>query len=81
LRGSTGRIECVEDAEVRLERDGTVIRLTATDAFGDFKFEALPPDGTAYVVNVAHASRGAARLTASVSESVNLGMIELTLPP
>lgn len=42
-----GRRECLEGAEVVLERDGVVMAQAKTDAFGDFRLSGLVPGGNA----------------------------------
>jgi Fe-S-cluster-containing dehydrogenase component len=72
-----GIVDCVEGAPVRLLRDGAVIAKTQTDAFGDFSFDRLEPDGGCYTVEIA--ADGCAPLTveAIVEDSVSLGDIRL----
>ncbi len=44
--------DCAEGVAVSLRRDGTELASTTTDAFGDFKFDALPGQGERYVLRV-----------------------------
>ena len=44
--------ECAEGATVELHHKGVQAARTTTDAFGDFKFDALPVGGGAYEVQV-----------------------------
>ena len=71
-----GAAECVEGATVELRRPaGTLVATTATDAFGDFRFDALPPHSGGYeVAVVSHGQRHSveARLAA---DSIVLGEI------
>ena len=70
--------ECIEGATVELRRDGRTIAATTTDAFGDFKFDALPGDGGSYEVFIQHATHGSARRPATVARtSLYLGPIPL----
>lgn len=55
-----GVVECVEGAEVAIERGGKVVAQTRTDVFGDFKFDGLDPDGVAYTCRIRHAGLGSA---------------------
>lgn len=74
-----GRVECVEGAQVTLLRAGATAASASTDAFGDFKFDALPRQSGSYFVQVSHSMYGAAARPASVDmDSVVLDSIELT---
>jgi Fe-S-cluster-containing dehydrogenase component len=53
-----GRIECVAGAEAILLRGGSKVASAVTDAFGDFKFDALPPHSGSYLVRTSHPSHG-----------------------
>ena len=69
-----GRIDCIAGAEVTLRRDGAVVAARTTDAFGDFKFDRLAPDGGAYEVEVT--TGGASKKIDVVLEtSVSVGEI------
>ena len=78
----TGRageaIDCVAEAAVSLFHDGAVIARQATDAFGDFKFDRLPPGSGAYRVDIDHPRFGrASRAVTLLGESLALGDIAL----
>jgi len=73
-----GRLECVSEAEVTLEVDGRAPARARSDAFGDFRFDGLPPHSGACQITVAHPMFGSAQLRAVVAEtSLVLGEIEL----
>jgi len=72
-----GVVECVEGAEVAIERGGKVVAQTRTDVFGDFKFDGLDPDGVAYTCRIRHAGLGSAAATVEVRDSVYLGQLRL----
>jgi Fe-S-cluster-containing dehydrogenase component len=70
-----GREECVEGALVSLfagenEKKGEA----RTDAFGDFKFDDLPPGGGTYILHVVH-NNEVTKVTVDLGESVNVGTI------
>ena len=71
-----GVVECVEGAEVTLSQGGRALATTATDGFGDFRFDGLPRDGGPYRVEVTHAL-GHARRDCILGESVYLGELRL----
>jgi len=73
-----GRMECVGDAEVSLWRTDAKVGSTVTDAFGDFKFDALPPDSGAYLVRISHPAHGLTTGAAHLgSDSVVLDDLQL----
>lgn len=61
-----GRVECLDSAEVVLLRSGTQVASTCTDAFGDFKFDALPPNSGTYLVRISHPVHGQSERSAHV---------------
>lgn len=68
-----GRLECIGGAEVSLLRASSKVASAVTDAFGDFKFDALPPNSEAYLVHISHPTLG---LT---TRAANLGSGSLVL--
>ena len=71
-----GLVECVAGAKVFLYRADSLLAETATDAFGDFRFDRLPKDSGAYRVEIRHA-RGVAKRPCELGESSYLGEIRL----
>jgi hypothetical protein len=70
--------ECIEGAAVELRRGDAIIARSSTDAFGDFKFDALPAGSGAYHVFVRHENHGVAQRRVTIaSTSVYLGSIAL----
>ena len=74
-----GRRECVHGAGVTLLMEGRVLQETVTDAFGDFKFDALDTASGRYVVKVTHEGLGNASVEAAAGQTTVLGEIELRL--
>ena len=74
-----GRRECVQGAGVTLLMDGRVLQETVTDAFGDFKFDALDTASGRYVVKVTREGLGNASIEAAAGQTTVLGEIELRL--
>jgi Fe-S-cluster-containing dehydrogenase component len=73
---SSGVVDCVEGATVRLTRDGATVAETTTDNYGDFKFDRLDEGSGRYTVEVS--ARGRSRtVEAELGVSVNLGEIRL----
>jgi Fe-S-cluster-containing dehydrogenase component len=73
-----GRIECVEGAQVVLLRCGEPAGSALTDAFGDFKFDALAQHSGAYLLRISHPDHGEAVRSAGIdADSVVLDGIEL----
>jgi Fe-S-cluster-containing dehydrogenase component len=73
---ANGEVDCVEGAKVRLMRNGTTVAETATDNYGDFKFDRLDEDSGDYVVEIA-AAQGKKSVRATLGASINLGEIRL----
>ena len=74
-----GRMECVEDARVSLRRAGNAIEQRTTDAFGEFRFDALAQNSGEYEIHVEHPAHGRATRRVEVAEaSVSVGDMELT---
>jgi Fe-S-cluster-containing dehydrogenase component len=72
-----GAVDCVEGATVRLMRDGRAVAETASDNYGDFKFDKLDENSGAYTVEIEAAGRAKKTVEARLGESVNLGEIRL----
>jgi len=70
-------IDCVEGAKVRLLKNGTVVAETATDNYGDFKFDRLNEDSGDYVVEISRPGQASKSVTARLGASINLGEIRL----
>jgi len=71
-----GVVDCVEGANVRLIKDGAVVAETATDNYGDFKFDRLDENSRAYVVEIV-AERTKKSIKTQLGASVMLGEIRL----
>jgi Fe-S-cluster-containing dehydrogenase component len=72
-----GAVDCVEGATVRLVKDGRAVAGTASDNYGDFKFDKLDENSGAYTVEIEAAGRAKKTVEARLGESVNLGEIRL----
>lgn len=73
-----GRREWLQGARAVLSRDGKWLDEIVTDAFGDFKFDALEASGHGYRVYVSHPDYGSATLDVRLQQSVYLGPIRLS---
>ncbi len=71
-----GVVDCVEGANVRLIKDGALVAETATDNYGDFKFDRLEENSGAYVVEIV-AGRTKKSIKTQLGASVMLGEIRL----
>ncbi len=71
-----GVVDCIEGARVRLTKDGAVIAETASDNYGDFKFDKLDEGSGRYAVEVSANGRSKT-IEAVLGESINLGEIRL----
>jgi Fe-S-cluster-containing dehydrogenase component len=72
-----GAVDCVEGAKVRLMKDGHTVAETATDNYGDFKFDRLDENSGAFTVEIEAPGRAKKTVDAKLGESVNLGEIRL----
>ncbi len=72
-----GEIDCVEGATVRLLKDGALCAQTATDNYGDFKFDRLDENSGAYVVEISHGDKASRSVPVTLGASVNLGEIRM----
>jgi Fe-S-cluster-containing dehydrogenase component len=71
-------VDCAAGASVILYQDGRKLAETATDAFGDFKFDGLQENSTGYRVEIVMKGYGRCTLPlARLEKSVNLGVIRL----
>ena len=73
---AAGVVECIEGAKVTLSQGGKSLATTASDGFGDFRFDNLPKGGGAYRIEASHA-HGSARADCVLGESVYLGELRL----
>jgi Fe-S-cluster-containing dehydrogenase component len=72
-----GTVDCLEGASVRLLRDGACIAETATDNYGDFKFDRLDEASGRYQIELSAAGREKKTLEVDLGVSRNLGEIRL----
>lgn len=76
-----GIVDCLEGATVTLTRASETVAEQRTDAFGDFKFDRLDPDGSTYTVTVAANGYAEATVESTVNAAINLGEIRLLPEP
>jgi Fe-S-cluster-containing dehydrogenase component len=74
---SNGSVDCAENVEVDLVKDGTTIASATTDYFGDFKFDKLETDSGDYVLNLKKDGT-TQKVSVTLNDSVNLGPIMLS---
>ena len=72
-----GVVDCVEGARVRLMKGGRAVAETASDNYGDFKFDRLDENSGAYTLEIEAPGRAKKTVEARLGESVNLGEIRL----
>ena len=72
-----GKVDCIEGARVTLHSNGTQLAETATDIYGDFKFDHLDPDSGAYRVEIAADGHASKSVDVTLGESTYLGEIRL----
>jgi Fe-S-cluster-containing dehydrogenase component len=70
--------ECVDGASVELRNGKNALGTQESDAFGDFKFDAIDPDSGAYTLSIKHPKYGSAKIDINVAgESIYAGDIML----
>jgi Fe-S-cluster-containing hydrogenase component 2 len=74
---ANGVVDCVEGATVRLLQNGAVMAETASDNYGDFKFDKLDEDSGAYTVEITGQGGKKKTVEAKLGVSINLGEIRL----
>jgi hypothetical protein len=72
-----GVVDCVEGARISLIRGGAVVARTASDNYGDFKFDKLDENSGAYTVEIEAPGRAKKSLEAVLGASITLGEIRL----
>ncbi len=72
-----GLVECLEGAQIVLQRDGQTVQAVESDGFGDFKFDRLDADGGAYTLEISGPGHETSRQNVTLHEGVNLGEIRL----
>jgi Fe-S-cluster-containing dehydrogenase component len=72
-----GVVDCVEGATVSLLRDDAAIDETASDEYGDFRFDRLDRDSGAYRVEISAEGRPKKALDVELNESTYIGVIYL----
>jgi len=74
---ANGVVDCVEGARVRLLKDGVCVNETASDNYGDFRFDRLDEGSGPYMVEITARGRPTRTVTTNLGESINLGDITL----
>jgi hypothetical protein len=74
---ANGVVDCVEGAHIKLSKDGRTIAETASDNYGDFKFDKLDEDSGTYVVEISASGRSRKTVEANLGASINLGEIRI----
>jgi hypothetical protein len=72
-----GAVDCVEGAVVRLMKDGAAVADTASDNYGDFKFDRLDENSGAYRIEIEAPGFAKKTVEARLGASLNLGEIRL----
>ena len=72
-----GVIDCLEGARVTLAKAGAPLAESATDNYGDFKFDKLDRDSGGYTVEISHPDCGREVVEVRLGESQYVGVINL----
>lgn len=74
-----GLSECIENATVVLRRLAQVVGRATTDAFGEFRFDGLPPNSGEHEIEITHTGFERRALPCELGDaSINLGELQLT---
>jgi Fe-S-cluster-containing dehydrogenase component len=73
-----GVIDCLTGARVELRAEEKLLYMQMTDAFGDFKFDRLKADGSAYSITVSAEGYRPATFDVMLDGTKNLGEIRLS---
>lgn len=68
--------DVVVGAQIILLKDNKEIRTCTTDAFGDFKFDAISPNSGEYQIKIIHTDQEK-EMSHNMEQSINLGVIYL----
>ncbi|MDR1571541.1 MAG: oxidoreductase [Clostridiales Family XIII bacterium] len=67
---------CAKNADVRLLKDGVETARSKTNAFGDFRFDAIAPGSGGYAIEAEMPGRGSASVSLNVGDaSVDVGTV------
>jgi len=72
-----GVVDCVEGATVILTKDGNNIAQTATDNYGDFKFDKLAEASGSYTVQIAAEGHASKSVDVELDKSIFLGELRI----
>ena len=72
-----GVVDCVAGASLRLLKNAACVAETATDNYGDFRFDRLDEDFGPYTIEIAAVGHATRNVSATLGESINLGDIRL----
>jgi hypothetical protein len=70
-------VDCVEGARVALIKDGAIVAETASDNYGDFKFDRLDEESGTYRIEIEPPGFAKKTVEARLGASLNLGKIRL----
>ena len=72
-----GVVDCVEGAKVRLLKESQVVAETASDNYGDFKFDRLDENSGLYSVEVSINDETKKVIETKLGGSINVGEIRI----
>jgi Fe-S-cluster-containing dehydrogenase component len=72
-----GSVDCLAGAKISLFKNGACVAETATDNFGDFKFDGLDEGSGHYTVEFSAPGRSAKTIEVKLGVSTNIGEIRL----
>jgi Fe-S-cluster-containing dehydrogenase component len=72
-----GVVDCVDDAAVRLMKDGVLVAATQSDSFGDFKFDGLAENSGRYRIEIEKSGFDPRTVDAELGASIVVGTLTL----
>ncbi|MEC7488396.1 MAG: 4Fe-4S dicluster domain-containing protein [Pseudomonadota bacterium] len=72
-----GIVDCIEGAAITLKHEGPTLADTTSDVYGDFKFDALPPESGRYEIVITAERYSVQTIEAVLGTSSNIGEIHL----
>lgn len=72
-----GIVDCIEGAAITLKHEGLTLADTTSDVYGDFKFDALPPESGRYEIVISAERYSVKTIEATLGTSLNIGEIRL----
>ena len=74
---ANGIVDCIEGAAITLKHEGLTLADATSDVYGDFKFDALPPESGRYEIVISAERYSVKIIEVTLGTSLNIGEIRL----